>query len=297
MTALSKTALKALFETGDTITQTTMANLIDSFLDLVESSAQTITGPIIFSGAVTFNGGTPIPVSAGGTGVVDLSAYAILVGSNTSAVSLISPSSTIGIPLISQGVSANPAYSTALVPGGGTGITSVSAYSILCGGITNTEVLQNVSGTGTSGQVLTSNGVSALPTWQNAQSGILSSVYPVGSVYINYSDNTNPATLFGFGTWVALQNSFLIGAGGTYAAGATGGATTHTLTVSEIPALTYSTTFGNTGGSFSPPFAIGKGNPSDTPVTQDPSLSTNAGGGSHSILNPYIAVYMWRRTV
>jgi hypothetical protein len=29
-------------------------------------------------------------------------------------------------------------------------------------------------------------------------------LYPVGSIYINATDNTNPATLFGFGTWSAF---------------------------------------------------------------------------------------------
>lgn len=62
MTALNKDALKALFQTGDTITQTTMANLIDSFVDTVETSAQNIAGPINFNGLVTFN--NTIAVSA-----------------------------------------------------------------------------------------------------------------------------------------------------------------------------------------------------------------------------------------
>jgi len=38
------------------------------------------------------------------------------------------------------------------------------------GGTTSTGALQNVSGVGTAGQVLTSNGASALPTWQNGAS-------------------------------------------------------------------------------------------------------------------------------
>ena len=32
----------------------------------------------------------------------------------------------------------------------------------------------------------------------------LAALYPVGSVYINASDSTNPGTLFGFGTWVTV---------------------------------------------------------------------------------------------
>ena len=33
---------------------------------------------------------------------------------------------------------------------------------------------------------------------------VLNCLYPVGSIYINASISTNPATLFGFGTWVAF---------------------------------------------------------------------------------------------
>lgn len=33
---------------------------------------------------------------------------------------------------------------------------------------------------------------------------VLQAIYPVGSIYINASVSTNPATLFGFGTWVAF---------------------------------------------------------------------------------------------
>lgn len=55
-----------------------------------------------------------------------------------------------------------------LVSQGGTGASSLTAYSVLCGGTTTTGVIQSVSGLGSSGQVLTSNGASALPTWQAA---------------------------------------------------------------------------------------------------------------------------------
>jgi hypothetical protein len=54
---------------------------------------------------------------------------------------------------------------------GGTGDASVTAYAVLCGGTTSTGVVQSVSGVGTSGQILTSNGASALPTWQAAAAG------------------------------------------------------------------------------------------------------------------------------
>lgn len=48
---------------------------------------------------------------------------------------------------------------------GGTGRTSFTAYSLLCGGTSSTSPLQSVSDLGTAGQVLTSNGNGALPSW------------------------------------------------------------------------------------------------------------------------------------
>ena len=54
------------------------------------------------------------------------------------------------------------------VTSGGTGGSSVTAYAVVTGGTTATSPFQKVSGVGTSGQVLTSAGTSALPIWQNA---------------------------------------------------------------------------------------------------------------------------------
>lgn len=54
---------------------------------------------------------------------------------------------------------------------GGTGATSFTAYSVILGGTTSTGALQNVSGLGSSGQVLTSNGAGAAPTWQSSGGG------------------------------------------------------------------------------------------------------------------------------
>lgn len=51
---------------------------------------------------------------------------------------------------------------------GGTGDTSLTAYAVLCGGTTSTGAVQSVASVGTAGQVLTSNGAGALPTFQAA---------------------------------------------------------------------------------------------------------------------------------
>ena len=84
-------------------------------------------------------------------------------------------------------------------------------------------------------------------------SSVLSVTYPVGSIYMSVS-STSPATLFG-GTWEQLKDRFLLGAGTSYSAGATGGAATHTLTSSEMPSHTHTFTGSSTNtGSKQPTF-------------------------------------------
>jgi hypothetical protein len=71
-----------------------------------------------------------------------------------------------------------------VVNAGGTGAASYTPYSVITAGTTSTAAMGNVTGVGTSGQVLTSNGAAALPTWQAAGS---SSFAPNST--INLSDD------------------------------------------------------------------------------------------------------------
>jgi len=84
---------------------------------------------------------------------------------------------------------------------------------------------------------------------------IVQALYPVGSIYINASVNTNPSTLLGFGTWEAFgAGRVMVGINGSEAEfdtlGETGGAKTHTLSEAEMPSHThsFSATSGNGGG-------------------------------------------------
>ena len=60
-----------------------------------------------------------------------------------------------------------------------------------------------------------------------------SPVYPVGAIYMS-TVNVSPAALFG-GSWEYIYDRFLIGAGSGYGVTATGGETSHTLSVEEMP--------------------------------------------------------------
>jgi hypothetical protein len=57
------------------------------------------------------------------------------------------------------------------VTDGGTGLSATTAYAVLCGGTTSTAALQSIAALGSAGDVLTSNGAGALPTFQAAGSG------------------------------------------------------------------------------------------------------------------------------
>jgi hypothetical protein len=72
---------------------------------------------------------------------------------------------------------------------------------------------------------------------QAFQANLINLVYPVGSIYMSVN-NVSPATFLG-GTWVAIQDTFLLSAGSKHSAGSTGGEETHTLSVAETPAHTH----------------------------------------------------------
>jgi len=96
--------------------------------------------------------------------------YNVLTGGASNAINNIAPNSTSGVPLISQGASSQPVFGTAVVAGGGTGITSGTAYGVVVGGTTTTGALQVIT-PGSAGTVLQYNGASSLPTWVTAPSG------------------------------------------------------------------------------------------------------------------------------
>ena len=136
-------------------------------------------------------------------------------------------------------------------------------------------------------------------------SSILDKIYPVGSVYISVN-NVSPQTFIG-GTWVAFATGrTLVGVdtGQTEfdTVEETGGEKSHTLTEPELPNIN-----GHLphiyGGEhkISGVFSLGYGSTSSS--TGSNANSNNAyynmnfgQGQAHNNLQPYITVYMWKRT-
>lgn len=78
--------------------------------------------------------------------------YNVLLGGSTTSTIAQSAPSTAGIPLVSNGASANPTFTTALVVGGGTGSTSFNANGVVISGTTTTSALTSL--TLTNGQIV-----------------------------------------------------------------------------------------------------------------------------------------------
>lgn len=138
-------------------------------------------------------------------------------------------------------------------------------------------------------------------------SDLLKLVYPVGAIYIS-TVNTNPSTLFGFGTWSQIKDRFLLAAGSTYSAGATGGEAEHTLVYKELPETngaivmhnaSYGTNIAGVSGCFTASY-INEGSyrngggllSADTTSVGKINYSNGGQDKAHNNMPPYLTVYI-----
>lgn len=124
--------------------------------------------------------------------------YNIQTGGANNLLNNVAPSATSGVPVISQGASSQPIFGTAVVAGGGTGVATMTAYALVCGGTTTTGAVQNVADVAT-GQVLVSGGVSALPAF-SASPTVTSITFGSGTALSNYAEGTYTPTMIGGST-------------------------------------------------------------------------------------------------
>jgi len=234
-----------------------------------------------------------LAVTSGGTGVTTSTGSGSVV-LNTSPT-LVTP--TLVTPILGTPTSGNLANCT---------FPTLNQNTTGSAAVVTTTV--NSGATGTTQSYGTNNTTIATTAFVQAA---LQLIYPVGSIYTNASNATNPATLFGFGTWVAFgAGRVLIGDGGGYAAGATGGSADaivvshthtasssdsghqHTLGVYNAGSLDTASPFGNASL-----VAYGAKTVTDS-ASANITTTVNAAGasGTNANLQPYIVVYMWNRT-
>ena len=138
---------------------------------------------------------------------------------------------------------------------------------------------------------------------------ILKLVYPIGSIYTS-RENTNPSTLFGFGTWEQISGKFILAANEKYPVDDTGGFETVTLSKEHLPKLSGSMRMRRWGTGAMISEAEGILKITDDGGTAYSAANSNSQQGYHKvtisfgqdenkpldIMPPYLAVYMWQRT-
>ena len=136
----------------------------------------------------------------------------------------------------------------------------------------------------------------------------LDAVYPVGAIFTTVTAYANSAAVvaaIGGTTWVAFgAGKVIIGVDSSDTdfdtVEETGGSKTHALTTAEMPAHTHTASISSTsqtgnntdqGGGGRPYMRQGSNNGGLTATTD-----STGGGSAHTIVQPYITVYMWKRT-
>ena len=85
--------------------------------------------------------------------------------------------------------------------------------------------------------------------WKNTKIDLIDLFLPVGHLIWTSNANFNPNTQYPGTTWTQIKDRFILAAGDTYTNGATGGASTVTLTTAQMPRHTHSANHDHTASS------------------------------------------------
>ena len=265
----------------------------------VLSTSPTLVTPLLgtpTSGTLTNCTGLPVASGVSGLGT-GIATFLATPSSANLAAALTDETGTGANVFATSPTLVTPALGTpsALV---GTNITGTAAGLSIGGNLTGTSPTAATQTTGTNNTT-----VATTAFVQTA----LQLLHPVGSIYTSTSA-TNPGTAFGFGTWVAFgAGRVMIGNGGGFSAGATGGSAdavvvshTHTATVTDAGHAHTVTQYQATGGGSSAASAgsVNVVSTSTSTATTGISVANSTTGvsGTNANLQPYVVVYMWNRT-
>ena len=129
---------------------------------------------------------------------------------------------------------------------------------------------------------------------------LLEKIYPIGSIYIS-TNGISPAEFLG-GTWLPIEDKFLLGKGSSYLLGDEGGEARHLLTTAELPSHRHHQTFQDSAmisawtnysdGTQGAGWKV-QGKEYGTDYRQ---FTTNTGNNvAHNNMPPYLVVAMYER--
>ena len=169
-----------------------------------------LSGSLAISQLPALTGDTTTAAGSGVTTTGKVNGVSYPASPSTNTVPVVTASNIVTYEAVPNAALANPSITVAAGPGlsgggvvplggvvtlslstpvsvtnGGTGAAGLTAYAVLCGGTTPTGSLQSVASVGAVGQVLTSNGPGALPTFQTLAPGG-SSLTPTTTKTANY---------------------------------------------------------------------------------------------------------------
>ena len=193
-------------DSGKIVKGTELDNEFNAIASAISSKADTASP--------TFTGTPAAPTAAANSNTTQLATTAFVFAERTNAATITNKT----ISADSNTLSGIAASSFVLSNSSGNIDGSAAQKAIPAGvvvGTTDTQTLTNKTLTSPS---ISSPTITGTPTAPTASAGTnttqlattafvqaaLQAVYPVGSVYVNATSSTNPATLLGFGTWVAF---------------------------------------------------------------------------------------------
>jgi hypothetical protein len=154
---------------------------------------------------------------------------------------------------------------------------------------------------------------------QDVAAAVKEALFPVGSIYTNATDSTNPGTLLGFGTWSAFgagrvpvgfdasDSSFdtaeetggskdAVVVSHTHTATSTVTDPGHTHVMQNGGGLNSGVTNGGVAGTSGYSGGTNVTNSNTTGITVATTIDSAGSSGTNANLQPYITVYMWKRS-
>ena len=197
----------------------------------------------------------------------------------------------------------------------GASTASTGAFTTINSSSTATLATVDINGGAIDGTAIGANSVSTGNFSGVSISGtdIFSKIYPVGSVYVA-TVNTNPATLFGIGTWVSIGSGRVLQAITSGTGGQNSGSSSKTVSISvsstgTLPNHTHQWFDGTRSSGSTIDFFTADPAGSYNYLGNDQNFSGDPDQGNYytanpysnptitvSTLQPYVTVYMWYRT-